>query len=209
MAAGFWRVGSGRPYPRKPAATAQGEPGLAGDRRVYRRNLTKADYNIIVVIMIPALIAIPGAPWDVLPPGIHVATLTEVETAFAYNARRRTLFDGLIEASVTLARCGCRCVYLDGSYVSAKPIPGDYDACWEPDGVDFDTLDPVFDDFDNGRANQKARFGGEFFPSTLVEAGLGAAFKDFFQIDRFTGKKKGILSVSLLSDDTVSRRIKR
>jgi hypothetical protein len=98
-------------------------------------------------------------------------------------------------------------VLLDGSYVSAKPLPGDFDACWEPDGVDFDNLDPVFEDFDNGRANQKARFGGEFFPSTLIAADIGAAFAEFFQIDRFTGKKKGILSISLTTDESVSRRI--
>ncbi|MBM7486697.1 hypothetical protein ACVWWI_000187 [Bradyrhizobium sp. USDA 3686] len=171
--------------------------------------MTKSSYNIIVVRMIPPLVPISGTPWDVLPPGVHIATFAEVETTFAYNAQRRSLFTGLIEASVVLAGCGCRCVFLDGSYVSGKPIPGDYDACWDPDGVDFDKLDPIFDDFDNGRANQKARFGGEFFPSTLIEAGLGAAFTEFFQIDRFTGKKKGILSVSLSSDDTVSRRIKR
>jgi len=165
-------------------------------------------YNIIVVSMIPALVSILGTPWDVLPPGVHNVTLAEVGTAFAYNARRRALFGGLIEASVVLAGCGCRCVLLDGSFVSAKPLPGDFDACWEPDGVDFDKLDPVFDDFDNGRANQKARFGGEFFPSTLIAADIGAAFKEFFQIDRFTGKKKGILSISLTTDQSVARRIK-
>lgn len=157
--------------------------------------------------MIPALVPLSGTPWDVLPPGVHTATLAEVEAAFAYNARRRALYGGLVEASAVLARCGCRCVLLDGSYVSAKPLPGDYDACWEPDGVNFDHLDPIFDDFDNGRANQKARFGGEFFPTTLVAADIGAAFKEFFQIDRFTGKKKGILSITLTTVETVSRRI--
>ena len=171
-------------------------------------NLTISNYNIIVVIMIPALIQIGGTPWDLLPPGVHVATLQEVRRTFAYNARRRALFDGLVEAAVVLARCGCRRMLLDGSYVSAKPLPGDYDACWEPDGVDFDKLDPVFDDFDNGRANQKARFGGEFFPSTLIATDIGAAFKEFFQIDRFTGKKKGILTISLTTDETVTQRTK-
>lgn len=92
--------------------------------------------------------------------------------------------------------------------MSAKPLPGDYDACWEPDGVDFSKLDPVFDDFDNGRAAQKVRFGGEFFPSTLIEADSGAAFANFFQIERFTGKRKGILSISLTTDEVVARRLK-
>lgn len=158
--------------------------------------------------MIPALIAIAGSPWDVLPPGIHATTLAEIEGTFSYNPRRRVLFAGLVDAALHLSLVGCRRVLLNGSYVTAKPIPGDYDACWDADGVDFAKLDPVFDDFDNGRANQKARFGGEFFPATLVEAGTGAAFADFFQVDRFTGKKKGILAIALATDETVARRMR-
>jgi hypothetical protein len=170
--------------------------------------LTRHDYNIIVVIMIPALVAIAGSPWDVLPPGVHEATLAEIELKFSYNPRRRALFTGLVDAAVHLSLVGCRRVLLDGSYVTAKPIPGDYDACWEPDGVDLTKLDPVFEDFNNGRANQKVRFGGEFFPSTLIESGSGGAFAEFFQVDRFTGKKKGILAIALTTDKTVARRIK-
>jgi len=158
--------------------------------------------------MIPALVAIPGALWDVLPPGIHPATLAEVEQAFTYNPRRRALYAGLVDAAIHLRLVGCRAVLLDGSSVSAKPVPGDYDACWEPDEVDFSKLDPVFDDFDNGRAKQKARFGGEFFPSTLIEADSGSAFAEFFQVERFTGRRKGILSIALRTDETVARRIK-
>jgi hypothetical protein len=150
----------------------------------------------------------PGSPWDVLPPGVHMATFAEVEQTFTYNPRRRALFAGLLNAARHLSLVGCRRVLLDGSYVSAKPVPDDYDACWDPDGVDFAKLDPVFDDFDNGRANQKARFGGEFFPSTVVEADSGAVFVEFFQVDRFTGKRKGILAIALDTDQTVARRTK-
>ncbi|MGE3227874.1 MAG: hypothetical protein AB7J30_00345 [Hyphomicrobium sp.] len=158
--------------------------------------------------MIPALVPISGSPWDVLPPGTHAATLAEVETAFAYNPWRRVLYAGLIEACASLVRAGGRTVILDGSFVSAKPVPRDYDACWEPDGIDFALLDPVFADFDNERAKQKARFGGEFFPSTMVALDIGRVFTEFFQIDRFTGKRKGILSIAINTDETVLRRMK-
>jgi hypothetical protein len=158
--------------------------------------------------MIPPFVTIAGAPWDVLPPGIHDATLTEVEAAYTYNPRRRELFAGLVDAATHLHQVGCQTILLDGSYVSAKPIPGDFDVCWEPTGVDLAKLDPVFDDFSNGRAKQKARFGGEFFPSSLVEAASGATFAIFFQTEGFTGKKKGILSISLTTDDVVARRLK-
>jgi hypothetical protein len=157
--------------------------------------------------MIPALIPLPGSPWDILPPGVHVATMAEVESAFAHNQHRRNLYRGLIDASLTLANAGCRCT--DGSYVTAKPFPRDYDACWEPTGVDFDELDPIFADFDNERANQKARFKGEFFPATMITLDTGAAFAEFFQIDRFTGRRKGILSISIDVDPiVVARRMK-
>jgi hypothetical protein len=45
-------------------------------------NLTSPSYNNIVVTMIPALVGIPGSPWNVLPPGIHAATLAEIEKTF-------------------------------------------------------------------------------------------------------------------------------
>jgi hypothetical protein len=86
-------------------------------------------------------------------------------------------------------------------------VPADFDAYWDPAGVDFAQLDPVFDDFDNGRANQKARFGGEFFPSTLLEGGSGSVFEEFFQVDRFTGKKKGILAIALQAGMSVGWRV--
>jgi hypothetical protein len=158
--------------------------------------------------MIPTLVPLLGSPWDVLPPGLHVTTFAEIEARFAYNPRRRELYAGLIGAAVSLAGAGCKTVLLDGSYVSAKPVPGDYDACWDPDGVDFDKLDPVFGDFNDGRANQKARFGGEFFPSTMIEADSSRAFMDFFQVDRFTGLRKGILSVAVSTDQAVARRMR-
>ena len=77
---------------------------------------------------------------------------------------------------------------LNGSFVTAKEEPGDFDACWDPEGVDLDRLDPLFFDFADGRAAQKQRFCGEFFPN-VVEAGSGLVFADFFQNERDTGRK--------------------
>ncbi len=63
-------------------------------------------------------------------------------------------------------------MWLDGSFVTAKDEQADFDACWDPDGVDLDTLDPVLLDLSRGRAAQKARFGGELFPN-VTEASQG------------------------------------
>jgi hypothetical protein len=168
--------------------------------------LTSLYYNNIVVNMIPCLTSLPGAPWDVLPAGIHTATFSEVEATFAINAVRRELFAGLLDAAISLRGVGCVKLYLDGSYVTGKPIPGDYDACWDPVGVDLKKLDPVFRDFSNKRQAQKAKFKGEFFPSTMKNAPT-QPFVDFFQVDRFTGLSKGILLILLGADPVLLGRL--
>jgi hypothetical protein len=130
-----------------------------------------------------------------LPEGVHVATWEEVVERFGWNPRRRRLLDGLADAIELLGRAGCRSIWLNGSFVTTKEEPGDFDACWDSDGLDLDELDPIFFDFADGRAAQKARFGGELFPN-VVESGSGLVFADFFQNERDTGRK-GIVMLSL------------
>lgn len=96
--------------------------------------------------------------------------------------------------------CGsaeCQLVYVDGSFVTTKPEPGDFDACWALAGVDVELLDPVFLDFSSSRAQQKKRFLGEFFPAELPDGATGRTFLEFFQTDKETGKPKGILVLDL------------
>jgi hypothetical protein len=157
--------------------------------------------------MIPALFPLHGSPWAVLPPGIHPASLDEVAVAFATDAWRRELFKGFVDACGRLLSAGCATVYLDGSYVTAKPRPVDFDACWDPAGVDRAKLDLVFLNFGNGRAAQKAAFKGEFFPSSMMCSDVGRTFVEFFQLDRFTGKQKGVISISLPADPLLSLQV--
>lgn len=145
--------------------------------------------------MIPESIDI-GASRKVLPCGVHDATLDEVEVRFATNRRRRLLFNGLRKACSALRKAGCVTVYLDGSYVTDKPFPGDYDACWDPTNVDSQKLDPVFLDFSKGRKNQKLKFGGEFFPSS-ARADRVHTYIEYFRIDKETGLDKGIVRILL------------
>lgn len=145
--------------------------------------------------MIPPLVSI-NSTWKVLPPGIHDATFIDVEHTFATNAKRKTLYKGLVKGCHALKIAGCSVVYLDGSYVTEKPSPGDFDVCWEPSGVDPAKLDPVLLDFSKMRRNQKMKFGGEFFPSSIKADG-SCTFVDFFQIDKESGKKKGIIRIRL------------
>ncbi|HEV7773343.1 MAG TPA: hypothetical protein VGO48_08685 [Conexibacter sp.] len=132
-----------------------------------------------------------------LPPGIHPASWDEVMTRYAINTRRRELADGLLDALRSLKHAGCRTAYLDGSFVTAKELPGDFDACWEIAGVDASRLDPELLDFTNRRAAQKARYGGELFPAETAAEPAGTTFLDYFQRDRDTGQPKGMIAIDL------------
>ena len=86
--------------------------------------------------------------------------------------------------------------YIDGSFITTKEHPSDFDACWDLDGVDFDVIDDVLLTFDAGRRAQKAKCRGELFPADAAADPLGALFRDFFQRDR-DGNPKGIIVIGL------------
>lgn len=131
-----------------------------------------------------------------LPPGIHHATWNEIVTRYATSARRRDLLDGLLDALRSLQGAGCATAYLDGSLVTSKDHPGDFDACWESGEVIFSRLDRELLDFSHDRAAQKARYGGEFFPSDWPADADGTTYRDFFQCDRLK-RQKGIIALDL------------
>ena len=97
----------------------------------------------------------------------------------------------------TLKGAGCRTVYINGSFVTSKDLPNHYDACWEETGVDPAALDSVLLTFDPGRATQKAKYMGELFPASIIAAAGGLSFLEFFQIDKDTGRPKGIIAIDL------------
>ncbi len=131
-----------------------------------------------------------------LPPGEHGAAWDEIESRFGWSLRRRQLLDGLAEGLALVAGAGCTRVWLNGSFVTAKDEPGDFDCVWSTAGVDRDRLAnsaPELLDLSDHQAAQKARFGGEFLPN-VIEAASGRAFADFFQSDR-DGTDKGIVVI--------------
>lgn len=108
--------------------------------------------------MIPAFSAETGN----LPPGEHPATWEEIVERFGYTPWRSKLLDGLKAALESLRAAGCKKVYLDGSFVTAKERPGDFDACWVGKGVNGDLLDEELLVFDGGRATQKTKYGASY-----------------------------------------------
>lgn len=138
-------------------------------------------------------------PEGQLPQGIHWATWAEIQARFGTTGHRRGLLRGLRRAIENLKAAGVPVLYLDGSFVTSKKIPGDFDACWEPLGVDGTLLDPVLLTFANKRAAQKAKYGGELFPADLPADRAGSTFLSFFQTDKDTGSPKGIIGIDLRS----------
>ena len=132
-----------------------------------------------------------------LPLGVHWASWNELLDRFGNNTWRRHLLIGLRAALDNLKSAGCRIVYLNGSFVTNKDIPNDYDACWEEDQVDPDLLDPVLLTFNSGRAAQKAKYMGELFPASVIADVGGLSFLEFFQTDKDTGRPKGIIAIDL------------
>lgn len=137
------------------------------------------------------------SPWPMLPPGVYDADFSEVAAKFAGTPHRRWLLDGALAAARALSVAGCRTLYLNGSFTTDKPVPGDYDACWEPDNVDPNKLDPVLLNFSNKRQAQKQKYRGELFIKDNSADGLRNFF-EFFQIDKYSGKPKGIIRISIL-----------
>ena len=143
--------------------------------------------------MIPAL---TQRGW--LPPGVHWATWEEFVARYDGTPLRDGMLAGLRVAMDELAQAVCQTIYINGSFVTAKLEPNDYDACWEGAGVDDKWLDPELLDFSNRRTRMKAKYGGELFPAeSIADWEKGHSFLEHFQRDRHRGLRKGIIGIRL------------
>lgn len=143
--------------------------------------------------MIPELL-----PSGLLPPGEHEALWEEIRALFGGNFRRNDILGGIRLAALHLQRVGCRRLWIDGSFVTNKRAPSDWDGCWDPTGVDPSRLDPILlDPSQTGRVRMKQKYRADLFPSSIVELGSGLLFVNFFQVDKATGDPKGILLLDL------------
>ncbi|MBI1770725.1 MAG: hypothetical protein HYR67_20340, partial [Bacteroidetes bacterium] len=99
------------------------------------------------------------------------------------SAKREKLMRGLERATENLRGAGIKRIWIDGSFVTNKEKPNDVDGCWEySEEVDLVKLDPVF--LAETREPMKEKYGVEFFPAGVIEAGSGLPFPKFFQINR-------------------------
>jgi|WetSurMetagenome_2_1015567.scaffolds.fasta_scaffold306936_2 hypothetical protein len=138
-----------------------------------------------------------------LSPGIHYMTWEDFYDLFSFSPKRKIFLAGLEHAIDILRQCGCTVIYIDGSFVTEKLEPNDYDACWDGDwdivSKNMLKLEPIFVDpidLSTGRKKQKLKYQGEIFPSFFI-ADKGITYLDFFQQIRFSTIKKGIVAINL------------
>lgn len=99
-----------------------------------------------------------------------------------------------------LKAAGCGGAIIDGSFVSAKEEPDDYDLAFDPVGVDGSLVDPILRRHDDQRKAMRAKYFGDIFPwGAIACATTRLIYRDFFQRDR-SGIAKGVvlLDVKLL-----------
>jgi|HubBroStandDraft_4_1064222.scaffolds.fasta_scaffold215064_2 hypothetical protein len=132
-----------------------------------------------------------------LPVGVYPMEWGCFSSRFTWNPRRRFLWEGLYRALVNLRNAGCGAVIVDGSFVTSKDQPADYDAAFDPVGVNGSLVDPVLLRHDDERKAMKAKYFGDVFPWGAVAcATTGMIYRDFFQKDR-SGLPKGVILLDL------------
>jgi hypothetical protein len=137
-----------------------------------------------------------------LPPGIHDATLAEVQTRFAYNDKRTKLLNALKRVISILIECKCQEVFLNGSFITNKEEPGDYDLCYEPTGiVATDNLQM----FLKTREARKEEYLGDIFVR-LPQPPYLADYVEMWQTDtRQDDIPKGIIRIDLRLKDNAQK----
>lgn len=141
-------------------------------------------------------VVLPPFEDGVLPPGIHRGSWDEVRDRFGFTPHRRSLLLGAYRALLDLRQAGCRRAWLDGSFVTAKENPADFDLAWDTAGVKGALLHPVLLDTEPPRHAQHARYGGDIVPN-VRERDSGTPFLDFFQQDSTTGAPRGIVEIDM------------
>lgn len=126
-----------------------------------------------------------------LPSGVHWTKWEVFIKRYGYSSHRIKLISGLKLGISNLKDVGCKVIYIDGSFITSKERPNDFDVCYEESDINSSLLKvkyPELIDFKNKRKSQKDKYFGEFFPMDLF---------DFFQRDKITNELKGIIGIKL------------
>lgn len=132
-----------------------------------------------------------------LPPGEHPVAWLDLVAAFGQGSVKRKLAtEGLRRFALMLHAAGGKWLFVDGSFVTGRERPSDWDGCFLSAGLDWQAVDPRLKDIQSNRDSLKADFKCDVFAAETINGETGKPFRDFFQHER-TGKPKGILVLDL------------
>ncbi len=151
-----------------------------------------------------------GTPYyrPLLEPGIHYKTLAEVETlcvtTFGNNERRRKIFNLFSELMNRVLSLGLDWViWVDGSFVSEKPDPGDVDVLFVPtderavNNLDEDGKKLLMELFsDRQRTKRQYLTDAIFAPEFMVDPNQHMYWRGVFGFDR-EDRPKGWIQLKL------------
>jgi hypothetical protein len=131
----------------------------------------------------------------VFPPGIYPARLDEFKRRLGFNSYRQEMIEkGLLSVLNELRDKDLRRIFVDGSFVTEKPFPGDIDAYV----LVPDRTHPMFRFIAERHKAWRALYRIHCFPAIQNEDGFGSEvyWKDFFghQPDQ---SPKGIVALEL------------
>jgi len=134
-----------------------------------------------------------------LPPGVYWTEWEEFKERFGTTPLRSRMIEGLQMAMEQLKAAGCRTIYINGSFITSKLTPQDFDACWDREEVDMKYLKTHAPRLINyaDRAAQKAFYRGEIFPSDQPLGSYDITSYELFQRDRELNPK-GIIAIDLV-----------
>lgn len=134
-----------------------------------------------------------------LPPGVYWTEWEEFKERFGTTPVRSRMIEGLQMAMEQLKAAGCRTIYINGSFITSKLTPQDFDACWDREEVDMKYLKTHAPRLINyaDRAAQKAFYRGEIFPSDQPVGSYDITSYELFQRDR-ERNPKGIIAIDLV-----------
>ena len=149
--------------------------------------------------MIPAFDPATGA----LPPGDHRGNTGRDRKPVRVHSAAALASERLAGRGRAFWAAGIEDIFIDGSFCTEKPDPGDVDGYWvEPDDGVYDRIDPYWIDFEmvlvpqirKRKWRMWADHGVEFFIHPAMQAKPVVGFPEFFRQDR-EGLPRGVIQV--------------
>ena len=133
-----------------------------------------------------------------LPGGVHHCELVVFEEPFVWSARRRALYQQMLQGLGVLHESGYRMLIVGGEFISKAEHPSEFKVLYDCDSLSIETLDARLSHFDkNSRLIAKNQWGGHFFPASFRAKGTGATWLHYLSSDSSAGQR-GLVALSLM-----------